>query len=387
MAAHEPNDEQHSSENVDHEVASEITGALCKNRGVFYARDVMGRIIVEDGLLRVGYPRLLFLISSLAKTIIETEKMTLEEAFDGITQNCGKLTLFDFKSAIARVEICKERESIEVLHTMMDTHGTGLVSKEDWVHVLLSANLLQKSFALSPFDDDDDMSVDIGLDHLCNWGDLVLFCRGPDSSKLDLSDRTVEFREFITFRSSRSCSMGQKSYYEIKILDTLSVSQFGFVTADCEEMRQGSGNGVGNCAHSWAVDGYRGKKWHVGAESYGTGNMWKPNDVVGLACNLNTRQIFVSINGSYDLPNGLPNGLVFQLDEDAVQHGLFAAFSARHGEIEYNLGDLPFKYGPPWPVDDNAFSIDAAWEAAESENSLLDLRSSIVRCVDRAQYW
>jgi len=140
--------------------------------------------------------------------------------------------------------------------------------------------------------------------------------------------------------------MGQKSYYEIKILDTLNDPQFGFVTADCEGTGQHSGIGVGDDAQGWGVDGSRRVKWQDGRKgSYLC--EWHANDVLGLACDLNTRQIFVSVNGSYDSPNGL----VFQLDENAAQQGLFAALSASKGRIEYNLGDSPFNYGPPWPAD------------------------------------
>jgi len=301
---------------------------------------------------------------------IENEKLTLEGAFDVVASHYGELSLFDLKSAVARIDICRERKCIEVLHMMMDTRDTGLVLKEDWVRVLNSASLPQKAPDFPPADDDDTLSVDMGSDHLYNWGDMSLFRGDSGDGGLDLSNRTVVFENFATFRSSRSCAMGQKSYYEIKILDTLCRPQFGFVTADFESTQKYSSEGVGDFSNSWAVDGNRGKKWHVKKEIYGTRDMWQINDVLGLACDLDKRQILVSVNGSYKSPNGL----VFQLDEDAVQHGLFAAFTASTGRIKYNLGDLPFEYGPPWSKDDDAVESENILQRTDEERSSRSLR-------------
>merc|ERR1712216_75905 len=100
--------------------------------------------------------------------------------------------------------------------------------------------------------------------------------------------------------------------------------------------------GVGDDAHSWAVDGQRQRKWHIsGEEKYPC--TWNAGDVIGLACDLDTMQMIVSVNGSF----AAPNGVVFRLAPDAVRDGLFAAFSGKTGQVRYNLGEVPFKFAPP----------------------------------------
>jgi len=53
--------------------------------------------------------------------------------------------------------------------------------------------------------------------------------------------------------------------------------------------------------------------------------------------------MLISINGSFEAPNGC----VFELPADTVQHGLFAAFTGRNGKVCCNLDATPFKYAPP----------------------------------------
>ena len=82
---------------------------------------------------------------------------------------------------------------------------------------------------------------------------------------------------------------------------------------------------------------------------------WNVGDVIGLACDRNTMQMYVSVNGSF----AAPNGAVFELDTDAASNGFFAAFSGVSGKVRYNLGKAPFKHAPP-ASDYQAF---AAFEA------------------------
>ena len=55
------------------------------------------------------------------------------------------------------------------------------------------------------------------------------------------------------------------------------------------------------------------------------------------------QQMLVSVNGSFDAPNGR----VFDLAPDAVGDGLFAAFSGGEGKVCNSLGETPFKHAPP----------------------------------------
>jgi uncharacterized protein len=160
--------------------------------------------------------------------------------------------------------------------------------------------------------------------------------------RLDVSNRIVTFNTFSTLRSTQRCPLGAKSYYEIEILELGSNPQWGFASGAFERMHGASCDDVGDDAHSWAIDGVRQTKRHNAVE-YAYQCLWKPDDVVGLACDLDAMQIFVSVNGSF----AVPNGLVFELSAEAVHDGLFAALTWWKGRLRYNFGEVPFLFKPP----------------------------------------
>ena len=165
---------------------------------------------------------------------------------------------------------------------------------------------------------------------------------------MSAADGVVAFDSFSTVRSKYRCPKGGKGYYELEILEVDRVPQFGFASAAFQSMPGYTNDGVGdkhNCA-SWAVDGVRKLKWHKGRSQAQTfENTWQAGDVVGLACDLVNMRILVSLNGSFDPPNGV----VFELvSNDGVQDGLFAAFSCGSGRVQCNLGQAgPFRHAPP----------------------------------------
>jgi hypothetical protein len=173
--------------------------------------------------------------------------------------------------------------------------------------------------------------------------------------QIKVTERTVAFvHSFVTVRSALRCPLGSRGYYELEILDRVGkYPQYGFAAPAFERMLGSSSDGVGDDDKSWAVDGTRQLKWHNGEETYPC--TWQAGDVIGLACDLSTMQMHVSVNGSF----AAPNGAVFELDPDAVHDGLFAAFSGKSGKVRYNLGEAPFKHAPP-AADYQAF---AAFEA------------------------
>jgi hypothetical protein len=65
--------------------------------------------------------------------------------------------------------------------------------------------------------------------------------------------------------------------------------------------------------------------------------------IIGLACNLDKMQMHVSLNGSF----AAPHSVVFELAPDAVDEGLFAAFSGKTGKVRFNLGEADFRHAPP----------------------------------------
>ena len=176
------------------------------------------------------------------------------------------------------------------------------------------------------------------------WGDLTCFCGDSSSVELDSGSSCVaHFKAFCTLRSRECCPKGARAYYEVEILDQVSAPQFGFVSGGFERVEHFSQIGVGDDNKGWAMDGSRQTPWHNGALG-GYTCKWRTNDVVGLACDLTKGQISVSLNGNFECPNGV----AFMLNEQDIQHGIYAALSAEKGRIRYNLGHSPFRFCPPW---------------------------------------
>ena len=168
----------------------------------------------------------------------------------------------------------------------------------------------------------------------------------PWHVKLGPADGEAQFMaEFSTVRAKHLCPPGAKGYYELEIVEVDSAPQFGFASAAFERDRGKTGTSVGDDEASWAVDGRRQSLWHGNSQQKYPCE-WKTGDVVGLAIDLEAMQVLVSVNGSFDAPNGL----VFELDAGAAEGGLFPAFSGASGTVRCNLGGRPFRHFPPSPA-------------------------------------
>ena len=81
------------------------------------------------------------------------------------------------------------------------------------------------------------------------------------------------------------------------------------------------------------------------------GAAWRQGDVVGLACDLSTGEMLVSVNGSFEPPNGAVFTKGVQPGR-AAGASMFPAFSGRGVRVAYNFGSdpngRPF-HGPAWP--------------------------------------
>jgi hypothetical protein len=119
-------------------------------------------------------------------------------------------------------------------------------------------------------------------------------------------------------------------------------------------VRAASDKGLGDDNQSWVVNGMARKFMHNAqskdVKDYKCDKMWKPGDVIGLACDLD-KMMHVSVNGSF----AAPNGVVFKLAPDAVGVGLFAAFSGLTGKVRFNIDEAPFRHAPP-AADFQAFA-------------------------------
>ena len=173
---------------------------------------------------------------------------------------------------------------------------------------------------------------------------LVLFCGEKASVQFDAMEQTVAIcGNQATLRSTQRCPLGAKGYFELEILEYDSqYPHYGFVSAAFERMLGASYKKVGDDVCSWAVDGENQYTKHNDERGEYTCK-WKLGDVVGLACDLESMHLHVSVNGCFDAPNGL----LFTLSPDGVRDGLFAAFTGSTGKLHYNLGESPFKHVAP----------------------------------------
>ena len=81
-----------------------------------------------------------------------------------------------------------------------------------------------------------------------------------------------------------------RAYYEITILELKGCIQAGWASTRMRGSDLKSNDGVGDCPFSWAADGDRQLKWHL-AHTGLWGGRWTEGDVIGIACDLNSREL------------------------------------------------------------------------------------------------
>jgi len=145
---------------------------------------------------------------------------------------------------------------------------------------------------------------------------------------VQITDDTVTFPgDFLTVRSRTKCPLGAKAYYEIEILETEdsdddvcpleACPQYGFASAFFDS--DGAlDEGVGDDAHSWAVDGMRRRKWHVSGDADFT--------------KTNTASLSEVIRGAFDDDNR-----EFSLEEVMP---LFKALGAPDEHVQQGFSDI-----------------------------------------------
>lgn len=81
-----------------------------------------------------------------------------------------------------------------------------------------------------------------------------------------------------------------RAYYEITIVELKGCIQAGWASTSMRGSDLKSNDGVGDCPFSWAADGDRQLKWHL-AHTGLWGGKWTEGDVIGVACDLNSREL------------------------------------------------------------------------------------------------
>jgi hypothetical protein len=153
------------------------------------------------------------------------------------------------------------------------------------------------------------------------------------------SNYEMQFEDFSTFVADIRLS-GRCFYFEVHVVDIVSVMQFGVCTQAFEPCQYSSGEGTGDDAWSWAVDGARLKKWHIGS-SKEYGSKWAVGDIIGFAVDMRIAGASVlstSLNGSFKGPNGAAF-------VDIESSFLSPAFSGS-GRYIVNFGERSFEHAP-----------------------------------------
>jgi hypothetical protein len=121
----------------------------------------------------------------------------------------------------------------------------------------------------------------------------------------------------------------------------------------------------------------------AGEEYAQWGSTWETGDVIGLACNLDSGALFVSVNGDFSPPNGVAFARGLR-PSAAAGPALFPAFSGKDATVSYNLGaDLerrPFR-GLALASGRGSVEVvrgDPAQAVVDATQSSVELRGSCV---------
>jgi len=162
------------------------------------------------------------------------------------------------------------------------------------------------------------------------------------------------------------CSLTRGSWYLEVTVVSGGLMQLG-VANHLFRGDESNGDGVGDCSHSWAYDGFRARAWHNGEETE-FGKRWKAGDVVGVHFDLEQGFLAFTLNGE-SMGKAVGPAEHFGLGQDAAEKkdessedaaaatadgmdapltGLYPAFSLNAGEeISVNIGQAKFLNGPP----------------------------------------
>ena len=131
-----------------------------------------------------------------------------------------------------------------------------------------------------------------------------------------------------------------KWYYETT-LKTAGCIQLGWADSAFQVIDSGNGEGVGDCNHSWAYDGWRMYSWNELYTEWGA--RWVKGDVVGCMIDMDERTMSFTLNG---LGEEIDMGVAFTDFKCSGTMYPCASFN-RKEEFTFNFGSTPFKHGPP----------------------------------------
>jgi ankyrin repeat protein len=184
------------------------------------------------------------------------------------------------------------------------------------------------------------------LKHTAGFPSAVLV---PGTERTDSNSRFLRFLGgFAGVQPAQTAEVGANClYFEVQIVSKGETPQFGWCDSKFTAKSMGGaggGDGVGDDAHSWGVDGERVMKWSDGGNCIEFGAPWKIGDVVGFSARTapdGLCELSFSLNGSYSAPMGCAFRINAPLSE------LRPAFSLGYPtEVILNFAG-PFRHGGP----------------------------------------
>ncbi len=171
-----------------------------------------------------------------------------------------------------------------------------------------------------------------------------LVCMSGDGS-VEIRDSTIHFHgSFPTVGQPEDAFWSGVAFYEARILSTpgRSLGQIGWATHGFEPSSR-NGRGVGDDSHSWGFDGARMQKWPSEGSSR-WGENWREGDVIGVAADLDSGEVWFGRNGTWDAPMGR----AFQGCFSTGARSLFPALTGARGlKLRVNRGTEPWAFGLP----------------------------------------
>jgi len=170
------------------------------------------------------------------------------------------------------------------------------------------------------------------LQHIGGSSDTIISC-----------DNTIEFKMWSTVALPRVVlQRGSKVCYEVTFIQCGRETQHQIGWATQDFFTQPEIRGVGECVYSYGIDGtYKLHNEYVeSGKEWGTRFKAKCGCVVGVAADLCEGKLLFGLDGNWTTPMGV----AFSIEADAE---ISPALSAQWVTVVVNLGQVPFKYGPP----------------------------------------
>ena len=141
--------------------------------------------------------------------------------------------------------------------------------------------------------------------------------------------------EWCTHGPRDALATSGKVCYEVKLLTSAGPGpQFGWASP---AFSCGGGNGAGDDAASWAVDGVRGKMWHDGDNDWGIPPSWVAGDIISIAADVDKGDIWCAHNGEW----------VLAFHNANLAAGVFPVVTTSQALVSINLGEQPLQHPPP----------------------------------------